>query len=217
MRDQPLFLFDVDNTLFDNDRMQGDLDSRLRDALGEPAVARYREIYEQRRAELGYADYLGSLQGLREPGVNDGQLVQVSTFLLEYPFSRNVFPGALEALRRAGDAVILSDGDVVFQPHKVRASGLWNAVQGRVLIHIHKEKMLEQVARLYPAHRYVMVDDKLRLLTAIKAQWGDRVTTVFVRQGHYAADAQANARFPAADITLDHIAQFADADLRAQA
>jgi FMN phosphatase YigB (HAD superfamily) len=217
MRDQTLFLFDVDNTLFDNDRMHSDLDECLRDKLGEAAVGRYQEIYEQRRMQLGYADYLGSLQGLREAGVNDAQLVQVSTFMLEYPFARNVFKGVDAVLERAGNAVLLSDGDVVFQPHKIRGSGLWQAVGGRVLIHIHKEKMLEQVARGHPAHHYVMVDDKLRLLTAIKQIWGEKVTTVFVRQGHYGTDDKANAQFPDADLTLDHIAQLADADLPNQA
>jgi FMN phosphatase YigB (HAD superfamily) len=217
MRDQPLFLFDVDNTLFDNDRMNRDLDERLRHAMGEDAVRRYRQAYEQRRDETGYADYLGSLQALREPGVNDGQLVDVSTFLMEYPFDRGVFPGALDALARAGNAVILSDGDVVFQPHKIRGAGLWNAVDGRVLIHVHKEKMLEQVASAYPAPHYVMVDDKPRLLAAVKQAWGGKVTTVFVRQGHYAGDAKANAAYPPADITLDRIGQFADADIPGRA
>jgi FMN phosphatase YigB (HAD superfamily) len=217
MRDQPLFLFDVDNTLFDNDRMQSDLQARLHEVLGEDAPARYREIYEQRRAELGYADYLGSLQALREPGVNDTQLVEVTTFLMEYPFARNVFPGVGDVLARARNAVILSDGDVVFQPHKIRGSGLWRAVDGRVLIYIHKEQMLEQLARAHPAHHYVMVDDKLRLLAAVKQAWGDRVTTVFVRQGHYGNDAKANAGHPPADLTLDHIAQLAHADLPGRA
>ncbi|ANN65638.1 HAD family hydrolase [Bordetella bronchialis] len=217
MRDAPLFLFDVDNTLFDNDRMNRDLDERLRDVLGQHAVQQYRQVYERRRDEAGYADYLGSLQALRIPGVNDAQLVQVSTFLMEYPFPRGVFPGALDVLARARNAVIFSDGDVVFQPHKIRAAGLWDAVDGRVMIHVHKEKMLEQVASAHPASRYVMVDDKLRLLAAIKQAWGDKVTTVFVRQGHYAADAQANAGYPPADMTLDHIGQLADADIPGRA
>jgi FMN phosphatase YigB (HAD superfamily) len=209
----PLFLFDVDNTLFDNDRMQSDLNACLRDSLGESSPARYRQIYERRRAELGYADYLGSLQALREPGVNDLQLVRVTTFLMEYPFLRNVFPGVDAVLARAGQAVILSDGDVVFQPHKIRGAGLWHAVDGRVLIYTHKEKMLMQVASAYPARHYVMVDDKLRLLIAIKREWGDRVTTVFVRQGHYGTDAKTNASYPPADLTFDHIGQLVNIDL----
>lgn len=217
MRDQPLFLFDVDNTLFDNDRMNRDLDERLRQVLGDDAVKRYRRAYERRRDECGYADYLGSLQELRQPGINDAQLVEVSTFLLEYPFEEGVFPGVRQALARAGDPIILSDGDVVFQPRKIRGAGLWDAVGGRVLIHIHKEKMLRQVAGAYPAPHYVMVDDKLRLLAAIKQAWGDKVTTVFVRQGHYAMDEAANARYPSADVTLDHIGQLADADIPGRA
>ncbi|OZI66941.1 HAD family hydrolase [Bordetella genomosp. 11] len=217
MRDEPLFLFDVDNTLFDNDRMNRDLDERLRDVLGEDAVRRYRQVYEKRRNESGYADYLGSLQDLRQPGANDAQLVQVSTFLMEYPFQRAVFPGALDALSSVGKAVILSDGDVVFQPHKIRAAGLWDAVDGRVLIHVHKERMLAQIAQAHPAPHYVMVDDKLRLLAAIKRAWGERVTTVFVRQGHYALNDEENASYPSADITLDRIGQLADADIPVRA
>ncbi|CAM3479596.1 Haloacid dehalogenase [Bordetella sputigena] len=216
MRDEPLFLFDVDNTLFDNDGMNRALDERLRRVLGEQAVKRYRQVYEQRRDETGYADYLGSLQALREPGVNDAELVDVSTFLLEYPFKRGVFPGAMEALASAGDPFILSDGDVVFQPHKVRCAGLWDAVGGRVLIHVHKEKVLARIAARHPAPHYVVVDDKLRLLAAIKQAWGDKVTTVFVRQGHYANDARIIADYPPADVTLDHIGQFADTDIPAR-
>ncbi|ARP80208.1 hypothetical protein CAL12_04745 [Bordetella genomosp. 8] len=216
MRDEPLVLFDVDNTLFDNDGMTHALDERLRRLLGDQAATRYRQVYERRRDELGYADYLGSLQALREPGVNDAELVQASTFLLEYPFQRGVFPGAMDALASAGDPFILSDGDVVFQPHKVRRAGLWDAVEGRVLIHVHKEKVLARIAADHPAPHYVVVDDKLRLLAAIKQAWGDKVTTVFVRQGHYAHDAKANADYPPADITLDHIGQFADADIPAR-
>ncbi|ARP92467.1 haloacid dehalogenase [Bordetella genomosp. 9] len=215
MRDQPLFLFDVDNTLFDNDRMKEDLGERLRDRLGAGLRDRYWDIYERRRTALGYSDYLGSLQALREPGVNDGELMDVSSFLLEYPFARNVYPGVDEVLARAPGAVILSDGDVVFQPHKIRGAGLWRAVEGRVLIHIHKEKMLDQVARAHPAPRYVMVDDKPRVLAAIKARWGDRVTTVWVRQGHYAT-APGIPAGQQADITLDHIGDLADVDPRAR-
>ncbi|ARP88508.1 HAD family hydrolase [Bordetella genomosp. 9] len=215
MRDQPLFLFDVDNTLFDNDRMKEDLGERLRDRLGAGVRDRYWDIYERRRTALGYSDYLGSLQALREPGVNDGELMDVSSFLLEYPFARNVYPGVDQVLARAPGAVILSDGDVVFQPHKIRGAGLWRAVEGRVLIHIHKEKMLDQVARAHPAPRYVMVDDKPRVLAAIKARWGDRVTTVWVRQGHYAT-APGIPAGQQADITLDHIGDLADVDPRAR-
>ncbi len=152
--------------------MNRDLDERLRGVLGEDAARRYRQAYERRRDACGYADYLGSLQDLREPGVNDAQLVAVSTFLMEYPFARGVFPGAMDALACAREAIILSDGDVVFQPHKIRGAGLWDAVDGRVLIHVHKEEMLRQVASEYPASHYVMVDDKLRLLAAIKRAWG---------------------------------------------
>lgn len=211
---EPLvFLFDVDNTLFDNDGMQDDLRALLLRTLGQEGCDRYWKIYEALRGKLGYADYLGSLQALRQPGINDLELLRLSTFLLDYPFARNVYDGAHAALRHVqsmGSTVILSDGDIVFQPHKIRGAGLWQAVDGRVLIYIHKEEMLEQVARAYPARHYVMVDDKLRLLAAVKQAWGDRVTTVFVRQGHYGMDTHANAQYPDADLTLDRIGQLTD-------
>lgn len=204
-----VFLFDVDNTLLDNDAVQADLSAHLQQACGAAARERYWSIFEALRAELGYADYLGALQRYRLENLDDPQLLTLSFFLLDYPFAARLYPGALQALAhcaRLGPTVILSDGDVVFQPRKVQRSGLWQAVSGRVLIYLHKEQMLAAVARRHPAAHYVVVDDKLRILAAIKGSWGMRVTTVFVRQGHYALDAREVACYPAADLTLERIA-----------
>jgi FMN phosphatase YigB (HAD superfamily) len=204
-----VFLFDVDNTLLDNDAVQADLSAHLEAECGAAARERYWSIFEALRAELGYADYLGALQRYRLENLDDPQLLTLSFFLLDYPFATRLYPGALEALahcQRLGPTVILSDGDVVFQPRKVQRAGLWQAVSGRVLIYLHKEQMLAAVARRYPAAHYVVVDDKLRILAAIKGSWGSRVTTVFVRQGHYALDAREVGSYPPADLTLERIA-----------
>jgi FMN phosphatase YigB (HAD superfamily) len=204
-----VFLVDVDNTLLDNDAVIADLRRHLIEACGPDFDRRYWEIFEQLRGELGYADYLGALQRHRAERPREMEVLQISLFLLHYPFASRVYPGALEALRalqRRGRTAILSDGDVVFQPRKIERSGLWAAVEGEVLIYIHKEQMLDDVERRYPARHYVMVDDKLRILAAMKAVWGDRLTTVFVRQGHYAHDHDLVASLPAADVTVDRIA-----------
>jgi len=204
-----VFLFDVDNTLFDNDRMSGDLFNHIGREFGAAARKRYLEIYEELRKELGYADYLGALERYRLEKMHDPRFLSVSNWLIEYPFPRRVFPGALDVVdqcRRWGKAVILSDGDAVFQPRKVGQSGLWKAFGGNVLIFVHKERELDWVEKFYPAKHYVMVDDKLRLLQAIKEIWKDRVTTVFVQQGHYAHDQAANAQYAPADISIRRIA-----------
>jgi len=201
-------LLDVDNTLLDNDAVIEDLRRHLTEAFGVKPQERYWAVFEQLRRELGYADYLGALQRYRAENPRDRRVLNISLFLLHYPFATRLFAGALDVirqLRRAGPVVILSDGDVVFQPRKVERSGLWSAVDGEVLIYIHKERMLDDVEARYPARRYVMVDDKIRILAAIKASWGARVTTVFVRQGHYANDATV-ASYPPADVTVDKIA-----------
>ncbi|MBV9725266.1 MAG: HAD family hydrolase [Gammaproteobacteria bacterium] len=203
-----VFLFDVDNTLLDNDAVQDDLSAHLEREVGLVSRDRYWEIFEQLRRELGYADYLGALQRYRLEHQDDPQLLRVSFFLLDYPFADRLYPGALAALARCrelGPTVILSDGDVVFQPRKVQRSGLWDAVEQRVLIYLHKEQMLASVEQRFPAEHYVMVDDKLRILTAMKKVWGRRVTTVFPRQGHYALDPRELAAWPPADLTLEHI------------
>ena len=208
-----VFLFDVDNTLLDNDAVQEDLSAHLAREFGTASRDRYWAIFEQLRGELGYADYLGALQRYRLENLDDPQLLRVSAFLVDYPFAARLYPGALAALEccgRLGETVILSDGDVVFQPRKVQRSGVWDAVAGRVLIYLHKEQMLGAVERRYPAQHYVMVDDKLRILSAMKGFWRERLTTVFVRQGHYALDAREVAAFPPADVTLGNISELAE-------
>jgi FMN phosphatase YigB (HAD superfamily) len=207
-----VLLLDVDNTLLDNDAVMGDLKKHLIDNFGDARARRYWELFEQLRTELGYADYLGALQRYRIENPRDTGILEASIFLLQYPFANRVYPGALDAIHRLesrGRVAILSDGDVVFQPRKIERSGLWGAVDGNVLIYIHKEEMLDDVEQRYPAERYVMVDDKIRILTAMKKVWGGRLTTVFVRQGHYALDVELVAKYPPADITIERIADAA--------
>jgi FMN phosphatase YigB (HAD superfamily) len=211
-----VFLFDVDNTLLDNDHVTRDLQRYLREAFGPECEQRYWAIFEDIRAELGYADYLGALQRYRDEHPRDPNLLRASSFLIDYPFANRLYPGALDAIehvRQWGPAVILSDGDVVFQPRKVERSGLLEAVHGQVLIYIHKEQMLDDVEDRFPAERYVMVDDKVRILAAMKAAWGQRLTTVFPRQGHYALDQQQVVRYPTPDITLERIGDLLECDL----
>jgi FMN phosphatase YigB (HAD superfamily) len=208
-----VFFFDVDNTLLDNDRVVEDVRKFLRQEVGPRRCGRYWRIFEARRQSLGYADYLGALQRYRRDYPHDLHLLQISRFLIEYPFADRVFPNAFSALRhvqRWGKAALLSDGDVVFQPRKIQEAGLAKAVQGRVLIYVHKQKELADVAARHPAEHYVMFDDKLHVLAAIKRIWRHRVTTVFVRQGHYAHDRQILSRHPPADLTIDRIAQVLD-------
>jgi len=217
-----VFLVDVDNTLLDNDRIVADLRIHLRQQFGATSAERYWSHFEKIRNELGYADYLGALQRYRNDvdhsGDGDHRLLQVSNFLIDYPFAERLYPDALAVLSRLsgfGATVILSDGDVVFQPRKVARSGLWDAVEGRVLIFVHKEQMLDSVQRLYPARRYVMIDDKQRLLAAMKATMGERLVTVLPRQGHYALDPANANRYPAADCTVEAIADLLKIDIRA--
>jgi FMN phosphatase YigB (HAD superfamily) len=216
--DDVVFFLDCDNTLLDNDRVLDDLQDHLALEFGSESRDRFWAIFEQLRAELGYADYLGALQRYRLGNVSDPRLLLMSAFLVDYPFASRLYPGALDVirhLRTGGLTVILSDGDVVFQPRKIQRSGLWAAVDGRVLIYIHKEQMLEAVAERYPARHYVMVDDKLRILAAIKQHWGDRVTTIFPRQGHYALDRRNIVAYPPADLTVERIGDLVDYDLTA--
>jgi FMN phosphatase YigB (HAD superfamily) len=213
-----VFLFDVDNTLVDNDRVQDDLRKHIEHESGPESRDRYWAIFEQLRTELGYADYLGALQRYRLGAMNDTHLLTMSAFLVDYPFANRLYPGSLDAiehLSRWGLTVILSDGDVVFQPRKVQRSGLWEAVEGRVLIYIHKERMLDDVRQRYPASHYVMVDDKLRILAAMKKAWGDQLTTVFPRQGHYALDPKIVAAYPPADVGIERIGDLVNYDLPA--
>jgi hypothetical protein len=208
-----VFLLDVDNTLLDNDAVAGDLRQHLTEAFGEDRQERYWAFFEELRSELGYADYLGALQRFRLAYPHETGLVQMSSWLIDYPFAQRLYPGALETiahLRGFGRPVILTDGDVVFQPRKVERSGIHTAVDGAVLLYIHKEHELGEVERRYPCDRYVLVDDKLRILTAVKEIWGERVTTVFPRQGHYALDPEVVASYPAADISVERIDDLLD-------
>jgi FMN phosphatase YigB (HAD superfamily) len=203
-----VFLLDVDNTLLDNDRFGADLGDRLEQSFGAFEKARYWSIIARRREEIGLVDYLGSLQEFRAGLDDHAELLEMSQFLLEYPFAGLLFARSLDAvahLATLGCPVVLSDGDIVFQPRKIQRSGIWAAVEGRVLIYIHKEKVLDHVERRYPAKHYVMVDDKSNLLAAMKLVMGPRLTTVFVRQGHYAHDPQANLVTPAPDLVIERI------------
>jgi FMN phosphatase YigB (HAD superfamily) len=214
--DPVVFLVDVDNTLLDNDGIQQDLKDHLERAFGLASRERYWTILEDLFAELGYRDYIGALQRYRVEHPRDVELLSMSSFLLDYPFADRLFPAALEVLKRLrslGPTAILSDGDVVFQPRKVERAGLSDAVDGRVLIYIHKEEALDDVERRYPAAHYVLVDDKLRILEAVKRFWGGRVTTVFPRQGIYAHDPQVISAFPPADVTIERIGDLLDFDL----
>jgi FMN phosphatase YigB (HAD superfamily) len=210
-----VFLFDVDNTLLDNDRVTAELKEHLEREVGHERQERYWSIFEELRAEVGYADYLGALQRYRANYPRDLHVLTVSHFLLSYPFHERLFPAALavvQDVKQYALPVILSDGDVVFQPHKIRQAGLYEAFDGAVLIYVHKELELEDVAQRYPADHYVLVDDKLRILSAIKEVWGEHVTTVFVRQGHYAHDENAISHYRPADYMIECIADVSKLD-----
>ena len=210
-----VFLFDIDKTLLDNDTVTVDLREHLERRVGHERQERYWSIFEELRSEVGYADYLGALQRYRANYPRDLHVLTVSHFLLDYPFSERLFPNAIdvvEGVKAYARPVILSDGDVVFQPHKIRQAGLYDAFDGAVLIYVHKELELEDVAQRYPAEHYILVDDKLRILSAVKQVWGKHVTTVFVRQGHYAFDQTAISGLPPADYTIERIADISQLD-----
>jgi FMN phosphatase YigB (HAD superfamily) len=207
------FLVDVDNTLIDNDSIERDLSDYLEECFGREACERYWSIFEDLRKEVGYADFLGALQRYRLERLNDPRLLRMSSFLVDYPFAERLYPKALEVIRHLGTmgtVVIVSDGDVVFQPRKIDRSGIWEAVEGGVLIYIHKEQMLDDIEQHYPADHYVFIDDKLRLLTAIKQIWGSRVTTILPQQGHYAHDPMVLKTYPPADKTVARIGDLMD-------
>ena len=216
LRHPMVFLIDVDNTLIDNDAIQQDLKEHLEQVYGSASRVRYWKILEDLFDELGYRDYIGALQRYRLEHPLEVELLAMSSFLVDYPFADRLFPGALAVLKRLGSfglTVILSDGDVVFQPRKVERAGLSAAVDRRVLIYIHKEEALDDVERRYPANHYVLVDDKQRILTAVKQAWGSRVTTVFAQQGSYAHDGKTIATLPRPDTTIEHIADLLRCDL----
>lgn len=203
-----VFLFDVDNTLIDNDRVVADLKRHLRREVGDEAAQRYWEIFERSRGRMGYVDYLGALQDARRERPRELNFTEVSRYLIAYPFAQRLYPNAIDVIEHVaqwGAPAILSDGDVVFQPRKIERAGLWQAVEGRVMIYVHKEEEADDVAQRYPAAHYVLVDDKLRLLTAYKRLWGPRITTVWPRQGHYAQDPDVLRENPAPDVTLERI------------
>lgn len=213
-----VFLFDVDNTLVDNDRVTADLREHLEREVGREREQRYWSIFEELRTEVGYADYLGALQRYRANYPRDLHVLTVSHFLLEYPFHERLFPNALDVVKGVKQyamPVILTDGDVVFQPHKIRRSGLYDAFDEAVLVYVHKELELDDVAQRYPADHYFLVDDKLRILTAIKKVWGEHVTTIFVKQGHYARDAEAIRGYQSADYTIERITDLVKLDFGA--
>ena len=211
-----VFLVDVDNTLVDNDGIQQDLKDHLERTYGVAARDRYWRILEDLMVELGYRDYIGALQKFRVEHPSEMELLAMSSYLMDYPFAERVYPNALEVLKRLrslAPTVILSDGDVVFQPRKVEHAGLGKVAEGNVLIYIHKEEALEDVERRFPAEHYVLVDDKLRILDAVKQVWGERVTTVLPRQGQYAHDAKVISALPPADVTIERIGDLLDLDL----
>jgi FMN phosphatase YigB (HAD superfamily) len=214
-QDDVVFLLDCDNTLFDNDAFQDDLRDHLTSEFGLQRSDRFFAILEQMSAELGYVDYLGAVQRYRLRNISDARVLLMSTYLLEYPFATRLYPGALDVVRRLrnwGLTVVLSDGDAVFQPRKIQRSGLWEAVEGRVLIYVHKEEMLDALAARYPARHYVIVEDKVRILSAMKMEWNGRLTTIFVRQGHYALDRDSLVACPRPDLTVERIGQLLDYD-----
>ncbi|WP_234730396.1 HAD family hydrolase [Acidocella facilis] len=213
-----VFLFDVDNTLLDNDRIQSDLGKHLAENYGAEVRDRFGVIFEQLRAELGYADYLGALERYRLEAMHDPKVLRIANWLVDYPFQERLYPNAIEVVKtakQAGVTAILSDGDAVFQPRKIEKSGLWPVFGDNVLIYVHKELELADVESHFPARHYVLIDDKLRILDAVKRVWRDRVTTVFPRQGHYAADQRILSEFPPADITIDQIGELLEYDLAA--
>lgn len=213
-----IFLFDVDNTLLDNDRVRADLSEHLEKSYGAATRDRYWAIFETLTRQLGYSDYLGALERYRLEDLHSPALLRMENWMVDYPFADRLYPHALDAVRhvrRWGTPVILSDGDAVFQPRKVERSGLWQAFENRVLIYIHKEEELDDVERFYPARHYVMIDDKLRILTKIKGIWGERVTTIFPKQGHYANHPGIAATYPPADIQLGKIGELLNHDFSA--
>lgn len=210
-----VFFFDVDNTLLDNDRFQQELREHLRISCGDESCERYWSAFDALRSGLGYVDYIGAVQRCRVEEPHDPRMLRVGDWILDYPFADLLYPGALDAVRHLGQwgrTVILSDGDAVFQPRKIERSGLRRAFDDNVLIYIHKEKEVDDIARCYPARHNVLIDDKLAILDAVKDVWGDKVTTIFPKQGHYALDAAAHANLRAADLTIDAIGDLTKVD-----
>lgn len=210
LADDTVFLFDVDNTLLDNDRVKSDLKEKVLQDFGQEACNRFWAIYEEQRKKHIYADFIGTLERFRLEHLYDPKALRLSLWMMHYPFADRLFPDALAVVRHVsqwGLPVILTDGDGVFQPYKLERSGLWNAFDGRVLGYVQKDQELEAIAQAFPARHYILVDDKLKLLNAVKGIWGNRVTTIFVKQGHYANDPKVLARAPAADVSIDRVGE----------
>ena len=208
--------FDIDDTLLDNDQMEADLSEFLMKTFGANGRDRYHELFEATRSEFGYADFLGASERFRMDDIHEPLAYDLSNWLLDYPFPTRLYPHALDAIESVkpfGTPIIVSDGDGVYQPHKIARSGLQEIFQKRVLIYIHKENEIADIERHYPSAHYVFVDDKIKILSSLKEQWGDRVTTVFVTQGHYANDAALRAQYPEADVTLDGVGDLRGIDL----
>jgi FMN phosphatase YigB (HAD superfamily) len=208
-----VFLFDVDNTLLDSDRIEADIGQYLASEYGVAGRERFWAIFEALRGEFGFADYLGAVQRFRLEAIHDSRVLRLAAFLLEYPVASRLYPRALDTLAHVGQwgrTVILSDGDAVLQPRKIRRAGIWDAVAGRVLIYVHKERMLDHVKAHYPAQHYVMIDDKPGVLAAMKKIWGAQLTTVLPRQGRYARTSAGTASIAPADMTVEHIADLID-------
>jgi phosphoglycolate phosphatase-like HAD superfamily hydrolase len=206
------FLVDVDDTLLDNDRFREDLEQHLEREYGAAARDAYWTIQERRFVDLGYRDYLGAVQEWWESDGRDPRFLTVSGYLLGYPFAERLYPGALDVLdhlRGLGPTIVLTDGDAVFQPSKVARAGI-GVVADALLVYVHKEEELDDVERRFPADRYVLVDDKVRILAAAKLHWGERVTTVLPMTGQFANDPDLLAAHPAPDVTIEGIADLLD-------
>ena len=203
-----IFLVDVDDTLLNGDCIQTDFKQHMEREFGIQCRDRYWVIQEELFNELGYRDYLEALQRFRLEYPYEPHLVTAANFFVDYPFANRLYPGALNVLehfRKWSKTVILTDGDMVLQPRKIQQSGIFEMVEGNVLVYVHKEEALEDIKRRYPAEHYVLVDDKLRILTAFKKAWANHVTTVFPKQGEFALDPQVLSSYPAADIAVDQI------------
>ncbi|WP_158744178.1 HAD family hydrolase [Acidisphaera sp. L21] len=217
METAPLvFLVDVDNTLLDNDQFQDALKAHIAKVSGPAARDRYWEIQEHLFHSLGYRDYLGAFQTYRLERPEDVDAIWLSLFVVDFPYATLLYPGALEliaALRKLGRVVALTDGDAVFQPRKLQGAGLIEPLDRHIMICVHKEAEVAEIERRYPAERYVVIDDKIRLLTAFKKVWGNKVMTVFPRQGQFGLDTKVIAANPPADIDVDRIAQLLDGSI----
>ncbi len=209
-----VFLLDCDNTLLDNDALKADLDVRLRAFLGESLVERFWVVYEGVRGLRGTVDFPLTFERFREDLPDGATLERVRSIIMDYPFAEHVYPATLSTLRylrRIGLPAIVSDGDSVYQPRKIERSKLADAVEGRVLVYVHKEEHLDEILARWPSDLYVMVDDKARILSATKERFPDRFVTVHVRQGHYGTDPERFAVPP--DVSIEHIGDLRDISL----